>query len=315
LLNITGASIGRSCVVPESLSEANVNQHVCIIRCTNDLSPSFLSHFLNSTLGQKQIWSFQGGGSREGLNYQQIASFEVPLFSRDQQDAIAKTADQWGAAIVSAERLIDCKEEHVKWLFKELLPVNLYKNVSVSSFTTECSQRNLGAKCERVLSVTNQNGFVLPEDRFERRVASADLSNYKVVSRGQYAYNPSRINVGSIARLDHWDQGVLSPMYVVFLLDEKKVDSDFFQHWLSSHEAKQRIRKSAQGSVRESVSFTDLGAIQFPLPLLDKQRKIAEILNAAKTEIDLLKKLAEGYRKQKRGLMQKLLTGQWRIKS
>jgi len=190
-----------------------------------------------------------------------------------------------------------------------------YPCPDIGECVVEVSERNHNSNIKRVLSVTNHSGFVLPENQFERRVASADLSNYKVVSRGQYAYNPSRINVGSIARLDDWDQGVLSPMYTVFALDETKVDSDYFQHWLLSHEAKQRIRKSAQGSVRETVSFTGLGAIPFPLPPLDKQRKIAEILNVAKAEIDLLKKLAEAYRKQKRGLMQKLLTGQWRIKN
>jgi len=164
-----------------------------------------------------------------------------------------------------------------------------------------------------VLSVTNHSGFVLPEDQFERRVASSDLSNYKIVRRGQYAYNPSRINVGSIARLDDWGIGVLSPMYVVFELDEKRVNSDFFLHWLSSHEARQRIKKSAQGSVRETVSFSDFATIPFPLPLQEEQQAIAKMLNTAQREIILLKDLADAYRQQKRGLMQKLLTGRWRV--
>jgi len=104
-------------------------------------------------------------------------------------------------------------------------------------------------------------------------------------------------------------------MYVVFKIDEKKVNSDFFLHWLSSHEAKQRIRKSAQGSVRETVNFADLGAISFPLPSRDKQSAVASVLNTNRHEINLLKKQLEVYRKQKRGLMQKLLTGQWRVKT
>ena len=103
-------------------------------------------------------------------------------------------------------------------------------------------------------------------------------------------------------------------MYVVFELNEKKVNSDFFLHWLESHEAKAHIRNSAQGSVRETVSFTDLGAISFPLPSLNKQNTIAAILKTARQEIDLLKRQLEAYRQQKRGLMQKLLTGQWRVK-
>lgn len=127
--------------------------------------------------------------------------------------------------------------------------------------------------------------------------------------------NPSRINVGSIARLDDWDDGILSPMYTVFKLDHKMADSDYFLHLLSSSEAKQRIKKSAQGSVRETVSFADLGAIPICLPELSVQQNIANTLNTAKEEINLLKKLADQYRTQKRGLMQKLLSGEWHIKN
>ena len=102
-------------------------------------------------------------------------------------------------------------------------------------------------------------------------------------------------------------------MYTVFKLDCKKINSDYFLHWLSSSEAKQRIKKSAQGSVRETVSPGDLGAILISLPDIITQEKISETLNTTKKEIDLLKALAEQYLFQKRGLMQKLLTEKWRI--
>jgi type I restriction enzyme S subunit len=80
LLNITGASIGRCCVVPESLGEANVNQHVCIIRLPQSarLDSHFLSRILTCHIGQQQIKRLQAGGSREGLNYSQLKSFLVP---------------------------------------------------------------------------------------------------------------------------------------------------------------------------------------------------------------------------------------------
>jgi type I restriction enzyme S subunit len=119
--------------------------------------------------------------------------------------------------------------------------------------------------------------------------------------------------VGSIARLDSWDDGVLSPMYVVFGLDETKVDSDYFLHWLNSHEARQRIKNSAQGSVRETVSFSEFAAITIPLPGTARQSAVAHYLNALREEIDLLGQSVEAYKTQKRGLMQKLLTGQWRL--
>ena len=80
LLNITGASIGRSAVADERIASGNVNQHVCIIRTkSNDLNPFYLNQYLISQRGQKQINSFQAGGNRQGLNFAQIRSFALPL--------------------------------------------------------------------------------------------------------------------------------------------------------------------------------------------------------------------------------------------
>jgi type I restriction enzyme S subunit len=90
LLNITGASIGRSSVVPETIAEGNVNQHVCIIRTNDKLDSQFLCQFLNSSFGQKQIDKFQAGGNRQGLNFQQIRSFNIPLPSINEQRQIAE---------------------------------------------------------------------------------------------------------------------------------------------------------------------------------------------------------------------------------
>ena len=90
LLNITGASIGRCTVLPMDFEEGNVNQHVCIIRTTEDISPEFCGLFLNSYLGQKQIWNLQAGGNREGLNFQQIRSFNVPVLPLSEQKEITQ---------------------------------------------------------------------------------------------------------------------------------------------------------------------------------------------------------------------------------
>ena len=80
LLNITGASIGRSTVADSRIVGGNVNQHVCIIRVKPDeLNPVLLNQYLISEHGQKQIDSFQAGGNRQGLNFGQIRSFKITL--------------------------------------------------------------------------------------------------------------------------------------------------------------------------------------------------------------------------------------------
>jgi len=88
LLNITGASIGRSCVVPKNFTEGNANQHVCIIRTPND-EPKFIQAFLSSKNGQDLIESYQTGSGREGLNFQSIRSFDLSMPCLEEQTKIA----------------------------------------------------------------------------------------------------------------------------------------------------------------------------------------------------------------------------------
>ena len=89
LLNITGASIGRSALVNKQIAGGNVNQHVCIIRTKDNLVPAFLCNFLLSNHGQKQIDSFQAGGNRQGLNFEQIRSIKITIPSTKEQTKIA----------------------------------------------------------------------------------------------------------------------------------------------------------------------------------------------------------------------------------
>ena len=285
------------------------NVIVVTVRDTQSCSAEYLYYWFDF----QDLQRFCNDGTVPVINGTNLKRQRVPLPSFALQQEIASLLSSWDTAIQKTEQVIAAKERHYSHELSRLISRGQHPHAHVGAFAQEVSARNRGGNEARVLSVTNSRGFVLPEDQFERRVASADLSNYKVVHRGQYAYNPSRINVGSIARLDGWDDGVLSPMYVVFRLDENKANSDYFLHWLNSHEARQRIKNSAQGSVRETVSFSEFAAITIPIPDINTQTAIARYLNALRDEIDLLGQSVAALKTQKRGLMQKLLTGQWRL--
>ncbi|HHY0430630.1 TPA: restriction endonuclease subunit S [Vibrio parahaemolyticus] len=279
------------------------------------LDPLFSGYCFNNSSIRREMIRRSQGVVRANIGQKDLNKVPILIPPKDEQKKIASVLALWDNAIEKTEALIAAKEKQFEWLTSNLINRAGHKRTSASGLMTEVSKRNKNSTIERVLSVTNHSGFVLPEEQFERRVASANVSNYKVVEQGQYAYNPSRINVGSIARLDDWENGILSPMYVVFKLDTKKVCSNYFLHWLNSSEARQRIKNSAQGSVRETVSFKDLGAINIPLPAMDVQKDVTYKLNLAQKEIILLKKTLEQYHSQKRGLMQKLLTGEWQVGS
>lgn len=154
-----------------------------------------------------------------------------------------------------------------------------WRYIKLGEYLKELSERHNSSSNNDipVLSVTNRPGFTVSEEFFDRKVFSKDLSNYKIVRKGQFAYNPSRVNVGSIARLKEFDKGLLSPMYVAF---ETKggLNGSYLDYWISSQRFRNLVKASTQGSVRDSLNFSALAEFPFNLPPETEQRKIVSIL-------------------------------------
>jgi type I restriction enzyme S subunit len=184
----------------------------------------------------------------------------------------------------------------------------------LGNYINEVTVKNKELKVKRVLSVTNSRGFINQSDQFEREVASADVSNYKIVKKGQFAYNPSRVNVGSLDLLRNFDDGILSPMYVVFETNEKKLLPDFLYYQLKTYWFKGHIPMFVQGSVRDSLSFDGLSGMKFFIPSLEEQQAITNIMDSATNELKQYEQKLETLQLQKKGLMQQLLTGKVRVK-
>jgi type I restriction enzyme S subunit len=124
LLNITGASIGRSAVADSRIAGGNVNQHVCIIRSEERaLVPRFLNQYLLSNYGQNQIDSFQAGGNRQGLNFAQVRSFTIPVPPRTtEQQKIADCLSSVHELIADQARKLDALKTHKQGLMQQLFP-------------------------------------------------------------------------------------------------------------------------------------------------------------------------------------------------
>ena len=107
LLNITGASIGRTALATEEINGGNVNQHVCIIRTNGNVEPSFICDYIQTSKIQKYIQSLQTGGSREGLNFEQIRSFPINIPTVEEQVKIAKLLSLINERIATQSKLIE----------------------------------------------------------------------------------------------------------------------------------------------------------------------------------------------------------------
>ena len=161
-----------------------------------------------------------------------------------------------------------------------------WKRIKLSEVLKEKTERNRNNETDLVLSVTNSQGFVKQSDFFEGTVHSEDISNYKLVRKNEFAYNPSRINVGSIDILKEYDIGALSPMYVIFSVDETKLLPDYFKYYFQTHKFNENVKNKTQGSVRNSLSFKALSEFEYLLPPLEEQKRIVKILNQVNKVIE-----------------------------
>lgn len=304
--------------------EAAINQNCAAIIFGKSQEPEFYYHYLLSQY--ENIRNLSNSAGQSNLSGALVKAINVLVPPYNEQKKIAQILSTWDKAISVTEKLLTNSQQQKKALMQQLLSGKKrlldengvmfsgeWEVVRLKQLIHEEKKRNRDNHIQRVLSVTNHSGFVLPEEQFSKRVASEDVSTYKIVKKNQYGYNPSRLNVGSFARLDNYDEGVLSPMYVVFSINHERLNSDYFLNWMSSNEAKQRIAGSTQGSVRDSVGFDALCSFSFSLPTLMEQQKIAAVLSAADAEMSMLEKKLACLKEEKKALMQQLLTGKRRV--
>lgn len=148
--------------------------------------------------------------------------------------------------------------------------------VRLGDYIQEYSVKNKDDENISVYSVTNTKGFC--KDYFGKEVASKDKTTYKIVPYGYFAYNPSRINVGSVDWQRKEKKVIVSPLYNVFSVSPN-LERQYLYYYLKSDFVLQRIKAVATGSVRDNLKLSMLYEFPIELPKLENQRKIVKILD------------------------------------
>ena len=161
------------------------------------------------------------------------------------------------------------------------------KRVPLGNYVTEYSVRNKGDEDIPVYSVTNSQGFCT--DYFDKEVASKDKKTYKIVPKGYFAYNPSRINVGSVDWQKYEERVIVSPLYIVFSVSEN-LEQQYLFYFLRSDIGKQMIKSKVSGSVRDNLKIDMLKEMTIPERSVEGQKKCVHILDTLKIIISLRKK-------------------------
>lgn len=307
LLNITGASIGRSALVNQQIVGGNVNQHVCIIRANKKLIPSFLCNFLLSQYGQKQIESFQAGGNRQGLNFEQIKSIKIGLPSVEEQKKIADLLLLIEQRITTQNKIIEKLQSLIKGLNNILLYGTEGKSVCLGDILLERSERSRTNNQHEVLSSTVK-GIFSQREYFSKDIASENNVGYKIIRLHDVVLSPQNLWMGNINYNDRFEIGIVSPSYKVFSIADG-FDNQFVAAMLKSHRALYSyIMVSEQGAsiVRRNLNMEAFSQIVFKIPSLDKQREIGYEISLLKSQLKTANKIIRAYTSQKQYLLRQM---------
>ena len=220
-----------------------------------------------------------------------------------EQEKISKTLSLLDKKIELQSRKI----EDLK-LFKSYTKNKLFQNgnqvIKLGKILIKWNKKNKDGSIKYVESISNKYGFISQADQFEdRNVASKDLKNYYVIEKNVFGYNPSRLNVGSLALKDNNNISVVSPLYECFTTNQ---NNKFMLEWFDSIYFKKGTMSKFEGGVRNTLNFTNLCEIEINLPSLELQNKYANYLSTFDKKILLEEKKLTELRNLKKGLMQSM---------
>lgn len=278
-----------------------VNNHAHVLQPHKEMNINFLSEALERI----NYAIYNTGTTMPKLNQEICRKINLNVPSLSEQNKIGNLLYLLNERIATQNRLIeDLKKLScaiVEKMFKQSKT-----NGRLGDFIEQVSVRNKNGLYSNVLSVSNKQGFVKQSEQFEdRTVASEDTSNYKIVKRNNFAYNPARINVGSIARLTKFDVGIVSPMYVCFRTKDGIIP-EYMEAFFTSQQFFYEMMKRLEGSVRLCLSYEGLCNIPVYIPNMNKQivmgQNISLILSKIGLEIEYLGRLHQ----QKQYLLRKM---------
>jgi type I restriction enzyme S subunit len=321
-------SVGNTVVVPKIETEYIMLTPQVTFYRVNDrdkLSNYYLHYHFQGETFQRQLKVMSKGATRDyiGIVAQNNLEIILPTDIKEQQK-IADILSTWDKAIELKEKLIEQKKEQKKGLMQRLLTGKVrlpgfkgeWIKLKIKDLIKEVNDRTTQNNQYEVLSVT-KNGIVPQREQFNKQIASEDNTGYKIVRRYNLVFSTMNLWMGSLDVLTTHDIGIVSPAYKVFEFIEQNINPLFGKYFMLS-DYMIRIYKlnSEQGAsiVRRNLDMDGLLSSIVSVPPVEEQLEISKVLQSADDELTLLNSELEALKKQKKGLMQLLLTGKVRVK-
>lgn len=317
----TGSTLGKSALVKDIFEDATLNPQVVVMR-PNNLASEFLSVMMLTDNILSQVRKSRIGGAVPTLTESTIKAFDTLIPKNDEE---AQKIGKIFGCLDHVITLHQCKLEKLKLTKKALLQKLFPKNgehipeIRFKGFTDAWEQRkfsditylsgikNKENKPYESYSISNEFGFIPQDEQFENggTMKTADKSMYYIVSQNSFAYNPARINVGSIGYYDRPDNVIVSSLYEVFKTTDI-VNDKFLWHWFKSNQFNRLIEKYQEGGVRLYFYYDKLCKGTIELPAIKEQNKISNLLDDLDIYITLHQRKLERLQEVKKGLLQKM---------
>ncbi len=324
LMNIVGPPLGKLLKLDDTFREYNLNQAIVIFRPdTKKVDPNFLYYFVSSYPAQTWLEARSKKTSgQQNLTIELCKELPIPNVPLPEQSKIAEILRTWDEALGKLTAFRAAKQGWFIGLTQEIMGrggvfPQRWPLKSLSSISTPVRRKSAGNN-NPVMTISAKSGFLMQSDKFARDMAGQSVERYTLLHEGEFAYNKGNSKTapyGCVFRLDR-PTALVPFVYYCFAL-KPGLDPEFYEHLFAAgalnHQLSQMINSGVRNDGLLNLYSEDFYSCCVPVPPIDEQRKIAQALTSIKMELSLLDDEIEALTRQKRGLMQKLLTGEWRV--
>lgn len=308
--------VGETAVCEHDIEDAVYSGFLIRFRSNDNIEHGFKRFCFWTPKFRNSLLRMSTTSANTNINQESLSKLKLALPTIEEQQKIAdflSSIDRKSSLLKEKYAVLaQYKKGMMRKLFKQEIRFKAengdsfpdWQQLKVKDVTTNFSNRNKKLIEAEVYSVTNSNGFILQSAQFEGKIAGDDLSNYKVVTKGDFAYNPARINVGSIAQF-HGDTAIISSLYVCFKTNSNVTDR-FFSHWLDLDKTKFDIGRFGEGGVRVYLWYPLFSMIPIIVPSIQEQEKIAFFIDEIDKKLDSISHQIDLTQSFKKGLLQQM---------
>ena len=266
---------------------------ICLRFLSDAVSPDFFAQIFRSEIIRDEISGLGSGTNISNLSQQILGDLLVPLPPLAEQRKIAAILSTWDEAITLTSQLIAALQRRKQALMQLLLTGavrfpefenSIWETRALSEIFERVTRKNTLGNTN-VLTISAQEGLISQSEFFNKIVAGNARENYYLLRKGEFAYNKSYSNgypFGAIKRLEGYEEGILSTLYICFRLLDGLGDPDFYAHYFESGALNEGISMFAQEGARNhgllNISIGDFFDLPIDVPQLEEQGRIAEFL-------------------------------------